>query len=87
MTASIVSKKGWVVIPKDVRERFGIKAGDRVEVVAVGGTIALIPVPDDPIAAGLGFLKGGPSWAEMLAEKRRELDEEERDLPPPRGRP
>ena len=81
--ASVVSKKGWVVIPRAIRERYGIKPGDRVELVAFGGTISLIPIPEDPIAAGLGLLKGGPSWAEMLAEKRRELEEEERDLPPP----
>jgi AbrB family looped-hinge helix DNA binding protein len=86
VATATVSKKGWVVIPKDVRERFGIKPGDQIEVVTVGGTITLIPVPDDPIAAGRGFLKGGPSWTETLAEKRRDLEEEERGLPPPRGR-
>jgi len=43
-----------------------------------------VPVPDDPIAAGLGMLKGGTSMKEYLEEKRRELEEEERDLPPPK---
>jgi AbrB family looped-hinge helix DNA binding protein len=81
--ASIVSKKGQIVIPRDVRERHGIKPGDRVQIVDFGGTISLVPIPDDPIAAGLGLLKGGPSWAEMLAEKKRELEEEERGLGPP----
>ena len=85
--SSVVSKKGWVVIPRDIRERYGIRPGDRVEVVAVGGTIAVVPIPDDPIAAGLGLLKDGPSLKEMLKEKRRELEEEERDLPPPQPRP
>ena len=85
--ASVLSKKGWIVIPKEIRERHGMKPGDKIEVVAVGGTIALIPVPDDPIAAARGFLKGGPSLKKMLEEKRRELDEEERGLPPPRTHP
>jgi AbrB family looped-hinge helix DNA binding protein len=82
--ASVVSKKGWVVIPREIRERFGIKPGAKVEFVTIAGSIRLVPLSDDPIAASRGMLKGGPSWEELLAEKQRELDEEERGLPPPR---
>lgn len=31
VTASTVSTKGQVVIPKDIRQRLGLRAGDRVE--------------------------------------------------------
>lgn len=80
---SKVSSKGWVVIPKEIRERHGIKPGDEVHIVEHGNTITLIPKAKDPIAAGRGLLKGGKSMKEFLEEKRRELEEEERDLPPP----
>ena len=85
MAAVKISKKGWIVIPKEIRERNHLHPGDKVQVVDLAGRIAIVPMPDDPIAAGLGFLKGGTSMKEYLEEKHRELDEEERDLPPPRS--
>jgi AbrB family looped-hinge helix DNA binding protein len=84
MATVTVSRKGWVVIPKEVRERHGIKPGDRVHVIEYGRTIAIVPVAKDPIAAGYGMLKGGPSLTKALLEERRwELEREERGLTPP----
>jgi len=84
MATVTVSKKGWVVIPKEIRERYCIRPGQKLSILPSGRrTITVVPIPDDPIAAGRGILKGGPSWKEMLEEKRRELEEEEKDLPPP----
>jgi AbrB family looped-hinge helix DNA binding protein len=80
-----VSRKGQVVIPREVRDRFGIKPGAKVEFVTAGGSIRLVPVPDDPIAAARGFLKGGPTLSQMRKEKRRELEDEEHGLGPPRA--
>lgn len=51
-----VSSKYQVVIPKDVRERAGVKVGQEFQVVAKGGLITL--VPDKPIAAMRGFVRG-----------------------------
>jgi len=79
-----ISRKGWVVIPKEIREHHNLRPGNKVQFVDLAGRIAIVPVPDDPIAAGLGMLKGGTSMKEYLEEKRRELEEEERDLPPPK---
>jgi len=84
MTTVTVSRKGWVVIPKEVRERHGIRPGDKVHVIEYGRTIAIVPVAKDPIAAGYGMFKGGPSMTKGLLEDRREeLKREERVLPPP----
>ena len=85
MSTVTVSRKGWVVIPKEIRERHGIKPGDRVHVIEYGRTIAIVPVAKDPIAAAYGMFKGGPSMTKGLLEDRQEeLEREERDLPPPR---
>jgi len=56
MTAVTVSPKYQVVIPKDVRERLGIRPGQKVEVFAIGGRIELVPVR--PIKELRGILKG-----------------------------
>lgn len=83
MATATMSEKGWVVIPKEIRDKLGLKKGDRVRVMQHGKEIILTPVEKDPIAAGKGMLRGGMSMKEFLKEKRRELDEEERGLPPP----
>jgi AbrB family looped-hinge helix DNA binding protein len=81
-----LSAKGWVVIPKEIRDSLGLKKGDRLRVIERNGEIILRRAPKDPVAAGWGMLKGGMSMAEFLEEKKRELEEEERGLPPPRPR-
>jgi AbrB family looped-hinge helix DNA binding protein len=73
MYTATISAKGWVVIPKNLREKYGLKKGTRVQVVEYGQAIALVPLPDDPVQALYGMLKGGPSLtADLLAERARE---------------
>ena len=56
MTVVTVSSKYQVVIPKDVRERLGLSPGQKVQALAVGGRVELVPV--EPIERLRGFLKG-----------------------------
>ena len=73
-----VSTKGWVVIPKAIRERHGLKKGSRVQVVDYGQILAIVPLPDDPIEALHGMLMDGPSLTDDLLEERaRERAREE----------
>ena len=73
-----VSTKGWVVIPKDLREKYRLKKGTRVQVVDYGNVLALVPLPDDPVEALHGMLEGGPSLtADLLAERAQERVREE----------
>ena len=51
-----LSPKYQVVIPKKVRERAGIKPGQKVQVIPYMGRIELIPVRN--IKDSKGFLKG-----------------------------
>lgn len=44
MTVVTVSPKFQVVIPKDVREKLGIRPGQKVEAFAIGSRIELVPV-------------------------------------------
>jgi len=68
-----VSTKGWVVIPKALRDKYGLKKGTRVQVVDYGEVLALVPLPDDPLETLDGMLGDGPSLtADLLAERARE---------------
>lgn len=78
MYTATVSTKGWVVIPKNLREKYRLKKGTQVQVVDYGNVLALVPLPDDPIQALHGMLEGGPSLtADLLAERARERAREE----------
>jgi AbrB family looped-hinge helix DNA binding protein len=80
---STVMDKGLVVIPKELREEMGLKKGDKVIFVKIGKSVSIFPASKDPIREARGMLKGSGTMADFLEEKRRELEEEERDLPLP----
>ena len=56
MDITTVSPKFQVVIPKRVREQFGLSPGQSLQVIALPGRIEL--VPSQPPAALRGFLQG-----------------------------
>ena len=68
MATTRVSSKYQVVIPKEVRERMALAVGTVLEVVAVGGLIAL--VPREPLEELRGIARG--------ADRAGYRDEEER---------
>lgn len=81
MSVSIVSAKGWVVIPKHIRERYGLRKGSRVRFIEYGGTLSLVPLAEDPIEALYGKFADGPSLtADLLEEHAREVEREEKEL-------
>lgn len=56
MEAVKISPKFQVVIPRSVRERLHLVAGQRLQVLAYGNRIELIP--EQEIGAMRGFLRG-----------------------------
>lgn len=56
MTTVTISPKFQVVIPKAMRERLGLRAGQKVQAILYDGRIELIPVR--PAKEARGFLKG-----------------------------
>ena len=72
---SRASVKGQVVIPADLRRKFGIKPGTKVNFREEEGRIVLRPVTRDYIRKVRGMLKGSGVLQELMAERRREREE------------
>jgi AbrB family looped-hinge helix DNA binding protein len=73
-----LSRKGWIVIPAALRNKYGLKPGKEVRVVDYGGVLSIVPVVPDPIRAGAGVLRGDDSLAQaMVEEHRREREHDE----------
>ena len=72
-----VSPKGHILIPKKIRERYGVKPGHKVQLLEKDDGIVIRAVPDDPIEAACGFLKGDFCLtADLIEEHKRELKNE-----------
>ena len=56
MATVTISPKFQVVIPREIREMLGLKAGQKVQTIVFEDRIELIPVK--PIKKMRGFLKG-----------------------------
>jgi AbrB family looped-hinge helix DNA binding protein len=69
-----VSEKGWIVIPKELRDLLDIKKGSKVNMVYYGGGIFLEPEPEwvDPIADTEGMFEGQPSMLDTYMQGKRE---------------
>jgi AbrB family looped-hinge helix DNA binding protein len=64
-----ISSKYQIVIPREVRERFNLKPGQRIMFIPYQKTIRLVIVP--PIKEALGMFKGT-----KVDDLREEKDEE-----------
>ncbi|NIA10950.1 MAG: AbrB/MazE/SpoVT family DNA-binding domain-containing protein [Nitrospiraceae bacterium] len=72
-----ISPKGYILIPKKLRDRYGMDPGGKVQLVEDGERLIVKPVPDDPVEAACGFLKGEFSLTQdLLEEHRKELEDE-----------
>ncbi len=78
MTTLTISTKGWVVIPAELRRKYGLHPGAQVRVVDYGGVLALVPLLEKPIEQVAGMLKGPSSLTQsLLTEHAQELAREQ----------
>jgi bifunctional DNA-binding transcriptional regulator/antitoxin component of YhaV-PrlF toxin-antitoxin module len=70
MRRSAISQGGQISIPAEVRRRWGTS---NIVIEDKGSALLIRPVPDDPIGAAVGSLRGrGPTTDEMRARVRDE---------------
>jgi len=71
-SSSKVTSKGQIVIPKRLRDRYGIRPTTRVRWIEKQGGILMIPETEDPIMAARGTLRGTGILKAYLEEKKLE---------------
>ena len=58
-----VSSRNQIALPSEARKKLGIKPGDRLLVTVQDGVLALIPQPEDYVAAMAGLHR--EVWEDM----------------------
>ena len=69
---SKVTTKGQIVIPKKIREKYGIYPSTSIRWVEKKDGILMVPDTEDPIVAARGMLKGTGVLKTYLREKKKE---------------
>jgi AbrB family looped-hinge helix DNA binding protein len=85
-----VSSKGWVVIPKELRERYNIRPGNSVVFLEDDRGLLIVPVPENPVKAFRGMFKDFSLVPDLLKTREEDVAREElragqlrgADLPP-----
>ena len=78
MSTAVISSKGWIVIPAELRRKYNLKAGDQVEVVDYGGLLGVLPTSNDPIKDSMGSLKSNKKLSSILLKERAKERKRER---------
>ena len=76
--SSKVTSKGQVVIPKKLREKYGIRPATVVRWIEKDQGILMVPESEDPIMAARGMLKGSGILKAFMKEKNREKQKEKK---------
>ena len=64
-----VTRKGQLVIPKELRDKHGIAPNSEVIVTEIGDRIAILPAPD-AVRQGRGTVRFDRPVADLLKEER-----------------
>jgi len=76
--SSKVTSKGQVVIPKKLREKYGIRTSTAIRWIEKDQGILMVPESEDPIVAARGMLKDSGILKAFMKEKRREKQMEKK---------
>ena len=80
MAVITVSTKGQIIIPSDIRKKYNIKQGDRLDLQEIENKLVLVPLRDSkPFVRLFGTLKGKSSLTRSLqSEHALEIEKEVR---------
>ena len=79
MPIAQISLKGQILLPKKIRNKYGVKPGGKVLILEQAEGLLIKPAPDDPLQTACGFLKGDFSLTEDLLKEHRKEQKHETD--------
>lgn len=68
--------KGQIVIPANLRRKYGIKNGTKIIVTDIGDSIVLKPVTEQYLKNLQGSLKGKGGLKALVEERRKDKERE-----------
>ena len=77
-TSSKVTSKGQIVIPKKIREKYGIRPSSSIHWIEKEEGILMVPDSGDPIISARGMLKGTGLLKAFMQEKKKEKEREKK---------
>ena len=69
-----LTKRGQTVVPAEIRRRFHIQSNAKLEWLASGDTISVIPMPEDLIKGARGIAKGSGLMQALREDRKRERE-------------
>ena len=80
METSVLTSKGQLLIPKRLRNKYGIKAGVKVLFEETEGGVVIRPINEEYFKSFRGMLSPGKLKEEMKTYKAEEKKQEDRKL-------
>lgn len=74
MASAIVSSKGQITIPLDIREEQGLDKGTKINIQSTPWGISIIKVPSKPLSKLKGILEGADFSSKDVKRLRQEND-------------
>ncbi len=69
-----MTSKGQIVLAKEVRDRLGLKPGDKIMEVLDGRMLYIVPIPKDPVKALEGMFKSSKYSSQELEDWLDKMD-------------
>ena len=69
-----MTSKGQIVIPSELRRKYGLKQGVRIQVIDDGGQIILQPITPEYVRKVRGLLKGNKGMKALMQDRQLEKE-------------
>ena len=77
---SKVTTKGQIVIPKKIREKYGIGPSTAIRWIEKSEGILMVPDQQDPVETAKGMFAGAELLQSYMEEKKAEKEREEKKI-------